>query len=91
MINVKQYSAMKILKEIYSTKDNVVDKLTTLITTALGLVAALAWNNAIQTIFKQIFGTKESIWAMVSYAVVVTVIAVVCTIWIGKIKPKEIK
>ncbi len=34
----------------------VLDKFSTLITTALGLVAALAWNTAIQNLFNTLFG-----------------------------------
>jgi hypothetical protein len=34
----------------------VLDKFSQLITTALGLVAALAWNTAIQNLFERIFG-----------------------------------
>ncbi len=34
----------------------VLDKSSTLITTALGLVAALAWNTVIQNLFDKIFG-----------------------------------
>ena len=34
-----------------------------LLTAAFGLVAALAWNGAIQAIFKQVFGTADSITA----------------------------
>ncbi|HJJ62427.1 MAG TPA: DUF5654 family protein [Methanocorpusculum sp.] len=35
---------------------DVIDKLAALITAAFGLVAALAWNGAIQAIFAEIFG-----------------------------------
>ena len=49
------------------------------------LVAALAWNGAIQAIFKQIFGTPDSIPAQLSYAIIVTIIAVVVTIWIARV------
>ncbi len=34
----------------------VLDKFSELITTALGLVAALAWNTAIQNLFDTVFG-----------------------------------
>ena len=34
----------------------VLDEFSELITTALGLVAALAWNEAIQQLFTQLFG-----------------------------------
>jgi len=69
-------------------KKDVVEKLAALITAAFGLVAALAWNGAIQAIFKAAFGTAESIGAMLVYAVVVTVIAVFATVWIGKAAEK---
>jgi len=69
-------------------KKDVIEKLSTLIISAFGLVAALAWNNAMQSIFKNIFGTPDKISAMLSYAVVVTIIAVITTVWIGRIKEK---
>lgn len=67
---------------------DVIDKLAALITAAFGLVAALAWNSAIQTVFKEIFGDQSSIPAMVGYAVFVTVIAVIFTLWIGFVSNK---
>jgi hypothetical protein len=67
-------------------KAEIMDKLADLITTAFGLIAALAWNGAIQAIFKNIFGTAEGLLPMLFYALIVTVIAVVVTIWIGKAK-----
>jgi uncharacterized BrkB/YihY/UPF0761 family membrane protein len=69
-------------------KAQVVEKLAALITVAFGLVAALAWNNAIQAIFKEVFGAPEGIIPLMSYAVIVTVIAVAATIWIGKVAEK---
>lgn len=63
---------------------DVIEKIAALITAAFGLVAALAWNGAILAIFKAIFGTAESIPAMLSYAIIVTIIAVIATIWIGR-------
>jgi len=65
-------------------KKDVIEKLAALITAAFGLVAALAWNGAIQAIFKQVFGDASSLVAMLVYAIIVTIIAVVATIWIGK-------
>ena len=65
-------------------KKDVIEKLAALITAAFGLVAALAWNGAIQAIFVSIFGEASSIAAMLIYAVVITIIAVIATIWIGK-------
>jgi len=62
----------------------ILDKIAALITAAFGLVAALAWNGAIRAIFERLFGSADNITAMVIYAVVVTVIAVLVTIWIAR-------
>lgn len=62
----------------------VIDKIAALMTAALGLVAALAWNSAIQEIFRLIFVQQNSLWTMIFYGVIVTIIAVVITIMIGR-------
>lgn len=67
-------------------KKEVIEKLAALVTAAFGLVAALAWNDAIKAIFSQVFGTQTELIAMIVYAVVVTIIAVIVTIWIGKLQ-----
>jgi len=66
----------------------VIEKIGALITAAFGLVAALAWNGAILAIFKEVFGDPNSLGAMIVYAVLVTIIAVIATIWIGRIASK---
>lgn len=67
----------------------VIEKIAALITAAFGLVAALAWNEAIQEIFRLVFGEQSGVWAMIFYAVVITIIAVVVTIWIGRVAEKH--
>jgi len=67
-------------------KKNVIEKLAALITAAFGLVAALAWNDTIKAIFKAVFGTSDGIGPMLIYAIIVTIIAVAVTIWIGKLE-----
>ena len=62
----------------------VFEKLSTLVTAGLGLVAALAWNSLIQEVFKKIFGTQSTIWAQFGYALLVTVIVVVLTLQISR-------
>lgn len=69
-------------------QSEIIEKIAALITAAFGLVAALAWNGAIQAIFKEVFGSAETIIPMVSYAVIVTIIAVLATVWIGKLSEK---
>ena len=70
-------------------KSEVVEKLAALITAAFGLVAALAWNGAIKAIFAKVFGDAEGLNQMIIYAVVVTIIAVLVTIWIGRVAEKR--
>ncbi|MBW3011452.1 hypothetical protein KY326_04500 [Candidatus Woesearchaeota archaeon] len=67
-----------------SVKKEVLDKMVALIVAAFGLVAALAWNDTIKTIFKAIFGEQSTVLAMVIYAVVVTVLAVILTLYISR-------
>ncbi len=69
-------------------KVQVIDKLAALITSAFGLVAALAWNSAIQKIFATVFGTISELYALILYAVTVTVIAVIVTVYVGRIAGK---
>lgn len=72
-------------------KSEVIEKLAALITVAFGLVAALAWNGAIKAIFAKIFTEAEGLTQMLVYAVVVTIIAVIATLWIGRASAKAKK
>lgn len=65
-------------------KKEVIEKLAALITAAFGLIAALAWNGAIKAIFLEVFGEAEGLGPMLVYAVIITVIAVLATIWIAR-------
>ena len=62
----------------------IVDKMSALITAAFGLVAALAWNEAIKAIFKEIFGTADSVAPLLIYAITVTIAAVILTIIVAR-------
>lgn len=71
--------------EQQSLRAEVVDKVAALATAAFGLVAALAWNSAIQAIFQQYAPAGGVIWGLIVYALVVTIVAVVVTVWIGRV------
>lgn len=63
----------------------VLDKFSALITTALGLVAALAWNTAIQTLFTRVFGESGGQLAgQFFYAILVTVAVIFATIYVSR-------
>lgn len=57
-------------------KKEVIERINVLMTSAFGLVAALAWNDAIKALFVSIFGTAGTIIAMFLYAIIVTIIVV---------------
>jgi hypothetical protein len=63
----------------------VLDKLVELVTAAFGLVAALAWNTAIQELFSVIFPEAGDLIAKFLYAIVVTVVVVFVTIRLGRL------
>ncbi len=65
-----------------------VKNITGLMTAAFGLIAALAWNSAIQKLFSIIFGTAGGLYAMLGYAIVVTIIAVIVTVYLGRVLGK---
>ena len=72
-----------------AVKAEVIEKLAALITAAFGLVAALAWNDAIKSLFMEggplYFMATWGPWA---YAIFVTILAVIMTIWIARAAEK---
>jgi cytochrome b len=60
----------------------------TLASASLGLVAALAWNEAIKAHVKHIIGDGESLSALYTYAIAATIIAIVVVGLLGWISAK---
>jgi len=56
----------------------------TLASASLGLVAALAWNEAIKTTIKTYFGTDENLAGLYTYAILATIIAIVVVMLLGR-------
>jgi len=65
-------------------KQEVLDKIAALVTAAFGLVAALAWNDAIKAVFKEVFGSSDAIGPMLVYAIIITIIAVILTLTVAR-------
>lgn len=75
-------------KQRHAFQAEVVDKMSALATAAFGLVAALAWNNAIQSFFKRYYPTPDdpnALGALAAYAMAVTILAVIVIILIGRL------
>lgn len=66
-----------------SFKVKVIETFAALITSAFGLVAALAWNETIKTAVGLVFTTEDGIWGLLVYAIIVTFIAVIATLLIA--------
>ncbi len=63
----------------------ILDKFSNLITTALGLVAALAWNEAIQLLFTQLLGQSGgALAAKFFYAVLITLVVIFATMAVSR-------
>lgn len=56
----------------------------TLASASLGLVAALAWNEAIKAAMTMLFGDHKSLPGLFGYAIMATVIAVLTVVLLGR-------
>ena len=64
-------------------KIKVVETFAALITSAFGLVAALAWNETIKTGVAMVFDSGSDIWGLLIYAILVTLLAIIMTLFIA--------
>jgi len=79
-------------KEQRKLQQKVIKQMFTLATAGFGLVAALAWNEAIKSFFKEYIDKYLRVGGVVGsrflYAVVVTVLAVLITYQLSKLSQK---
>jgi hypothetical protein len=66
-------------------KLEILEQLSSLITAGFGLVAALAWNDAIKELISVILPQPSMLWGKIIYALIITALVVVVTINLGKI------
>jgi len=53
-------------------------------TAAFGMIAALAWNDAIQSLIREFIDSENAVVPKIIYAIVVTIIAVIFIIIIAR-------
>ena len=63
----------------------IMETILALITTAFAFVAGEAWNSAIQKLIENFIGTGDAIPSLFTYAIIVTIIAVIVTVLIARI------
>lgn len=66
----------------------ILDNMVQLMTAAFGLVAALAWNAAIQALFEAVLPGSGDLAAKFLYAVIVTVAVVLVTVRLGRLSER---
>ena len=62
----------------------IVETILGVITTAFAFVAGLAWNQAIQELINQFVGKGSALTSLFTYAIIVTIIAVVVTVLLAR-------
>jgi len=70
------------------TKMQFVTTFSALITAAFGLVAALAWNDAIKMAVGKVLGPDDQLLGLTVYAILVTILAVIMIIIIARTTKK---
>jgi len=92
MTNIKKESTgRQTIKKVRKTSTAVQEKTITLILGGFGLVAALAWNEAIKSLFETLLKNKGSLIGKFTYAVIVTMIVVIVSIQLPKLSRKKKK
>lgn len=74
----------KVKGEVKNLKLEILEKLSVLIASALGFVAAFGWNEAIKGVFDKYLSASNSVLGKFIYAIAVTIIAVVAIIYVGR-------
>jgi len=76
------------LKQFKNLQKETREKMITLILAGFGLVAALAWNDAIQALFNQLFPKSNGVIGKFVYAVIVTIIVVIISLQLKETSEK---
>lgn len=71
-----------------SIRLQVIEQVAALMTAAFAFIAALAWNQAISEMVNQVIGKGSGWIALMVYAVIVTIIAVLAAIYITRMAAK---
>jgi hypothetical protein len=72
-------------QEAHVNRSAYLQTMISLASAAFGVVAALAWNGAITALVKQIFGTGGQIVSLFIYAILITIVAVIVMVNLGRL------
>jgi hypothetical protein len=71
-------------EEPTSLRLQVLEKTSALVTAAFGLVAALAWNETVKAVIAKYYAAGDGLSALLLYAVLVTILAVVASVLVAR-------
>jgi hypothetical protein len=74
-------------KSVEQTKA-IIQSMITLASAALGLVAALAWNDAIKAAMKELLGDGDGLASLFGYAILATALAVIVLMILARLAAK---
>ena len=75
--------------ELHHIHSDILERIITLVIAALGLIAALAWDEALRHLFEKLFGGEGTLLEEISYAVVITILAALISVQLGKLFSKR--
>ncbi|TSC92707.1 MAG: hypothetical protein CEN91_379 [Candidatus Berkelbacteria bacterium Licking1014_85] len=75
----------KVPKKISTFSKEYFKTVSTMLTTAFGLVAAFAWNEFIKRFISEFIAPGEGLKGMLIYAILITIIVVLITLWLGSV------
>lgn len=87
--SLNKIKKIKPLEEIKKTKEEVRKTIITLVLGGFGLVAALAWNEAIKSLFETFFEKSGELIGKFIYAIIVTAIVVIVSLQLKKTSEKK--
>ena len=75
--------------EIKRLRDDFKGRIITIVIASLGLIAALAWDEALKHLFEKLFGGSGTLREEIAYAIIITGIAAAISVYISKYYKKR--
>lgn len=76
-------------EDLVKTKIEFMSRLITIVIAGLGLIAALAWDEALKHLFKVLFPNEATFASDILYAVIITLLATIVSLYLRKLFLKK--
>ncbi len=75
--------------EVHRIRETFKERVLTIVIASLGLIAALAWDDALKHLFEKLFGGEASLAEEVLYALIITIVAAAVSVYLAKLYNKR--